>query len=452
MTARVERDPRFPYGPWMRTRVHHPSHATDRGRSVAAVAAILLYAATGACASTEEVAAGRGGYQDGDAGGLDGAKADAAACAPKTCAQLEAVCGSAPDGCGGKVTCGVCPAGQTCGGGGLNKCGTDSCTPKVCTQLGASCGWISDGCSEAIDCGECAPPSTCGGGGTANQCGCVAMSCAKLGVSCGNIPDGCGAMIECGACPAGQSCGGGGVANQCGAGTCAPKSCAQLGTSCGIVSDGCSNVLDCGTCTAPATCGGGGTANQCGCTPKSCVQLGMSCGIVDAGCGKILDCGTCTLGQTCGGGGVPGMCGCEADTHPDSCATSKDVATSPIALGKTVEVSGNLVPAGERDWFVASFAGEDTCSFHPRVVLVDDTKSNLVRIVVQTKCGAHIACSEGGTSTSATTWEFTYSDTCGAKKAIDPSVKASSPVTIHVGVFATGTSMGCLPYTLRFSN
>ncbi|PKN36301.1 MAG: hypothetical protein CVU63_16945, partial [Deltaproteobacteria bacterium HGW-Deltaproteobacteria-20] len=38
------------------------------------------------------------------------------ACEPKTCAQIGANCGSAPDGCGGKIECGECPDGQFCGG------------------------------------------------------------------------------------------------------------------------------------------------------------------------------------------------------------------------------------------------------------------------------------------------------------------------------------------------
>lgn len=42
-------------------------------------------------------------------------------CEPKTCAQLEANCGSAPDGCGEKIECGECPDGQLCGGGGTER-------------------------------------------------------------------------------------------------------------------------------------------------------------------------------------------------------------------------------------------------------------------------------------------------------------------------------------------
>jgi hypothetical protein len=237
---------------------------------------------------------------DGDSGPTE--------CEPKTCAQLEANCGSAPDGCGGKIECGDCPDGQACGGGGTNVCGTDECIPKSCVQVGAQCGWASDGCAEAVDCGGCAPPEVCGGGGALNECGCSPKTCSQLNANCGTLPDGCLGTLECGSCSGGQACGGGGP-NTCGVTECVPKTCAQLGASCGFVSDGCSQALDCGECGDPELCGGGGVLNQCGCTPKSCSQLGASCGSIDTGCGDV-NCGDCTPPDTCGGGNVDNQCGC----------------------------------------------------------------------------------------------------------------------------------------------
>lgn len=258
-----------------------------------------------------------GGEPDGEAlppdASFDGAgEPDGAvpSCTPKTCGQLGAECGSVPDGCGGKVSCGGCADGETCGGGGPNLCGTASCRPKTCPALGASCGYVSDGCSEAIDCGGCPVPETCGGAGKANQCGCTPRTCGQLGASCGNAPDGCGGVVSCGTCPSGQTCGGAGP-NRCGSGACAPKTCSQLSVGCGAVSDGCADVVDCGTCEAPQVCGGAGEANQCGCAPRTCVQLGASCGQVDGGCGSLIECGSCPVGTTCGGGGVPNQCGCD---------------------------------------------------------------------------------------------------------------------------------------------
>ncbi len=141
-------------------------------------------------------------------------------CAPRTCAAAGASCGELPDGCGGMLACGSCPAGQTCGGGGPNVCGAAACQPKTCAGLGKSCGPVSDGCSAVLDCGTCPPGQVCGAGGVENVCGtpaCVPTSCAAQGKGCGSIPDGCGGTLACGDCPAGQTCGGGGTPNVCAA-------------------------------------------------------------------------------------------------------------------------------------------------------------------------------------------------------------------------------------------
>ncbi len=239
-------------------------------------------------------------------------------CVPRACAQVEAECGTVPDGCDGTIDCGECTDGLTCGGGGPNVCGTNACVPKTCVQAGAQCGWVSDECSLAIECGGCASPQTCGGGGKANACGCTPRTCAQLGAQCGTVLDGCEGTLDCGTCAGSQVCGGGGP-NVCGSSECEAKTCSQLGASCGLVSDGCSEVIDCGECSDPLVCGGGGVENECGCTPKTCAQLGASCGTVNTGCGEE-NCGSCSPPETCEGGGVENQCGCtctlpHATTH-----------------------------------------------------------------------------------------------------------------------------------------
>lgn len=267
--------------------------------------------AAGACGGGSELASppakDSGAPQDADvAEHIEEDVAEAAPpCVPKTCEQLGASCGSAPDGCGGKVECGACQEGASCGGGGVNVCGTNTCTPRTCTQLGASCGYVSDTCGVALNCGHCPAPQTCGGGGIAHQCGCHAKTCGELEATCGTVPDGCEGTVECGACPQGQSCGAG---NRCADGDCSPRSCAQLGASCGLVSDGCGKVIDCGACAAPGVCGGLGVSNQCGCLAKTCGQLEASCGTAADGCQSQLECGTCPAGTECGAGSVPNQC------------------------------------------------------------------------------------------------------------------------------------------------
>jgi hypothetical protein len=49
--------------------------------------------------------------------------------------------------------------------------GSLGCVPTFCYIKGANCGSIPDGCGGTLDCGSCPAPETCGGGGAANQCG-----------------------------------------------------------------------------------------------------------------------------------------------------------------------------------------------------------------------------------------------------------------------------------------
>jgi hypothetical protein len=89
------------------------------------------------------------------------------ACAPLTACPAGDNCGYAPDGCGGLISCGVCPTGGSCRVGMPavpNKCGkgTQSCTPKTCAAQGLECGPAADGCGAKIDsCGLCAAGELC---------------------------------------------------------------------------------------------------------------------------------------------------------------------------------------------------------------------------------------------------------------------------------------------------
>src|SRR5262249_4005759 len=57
-------------------------------------------------------------------------------CTPTTCGALGYTCGSWPDGCGGTITCGTCPAGKYCSAGA---CVGSPCTPTTCGALGYTC-------------------------------------------------------------------------------------------------------------------------------------------------------------------------------------------------------------------------------------------------------------------------------------------------------------------------
>src|SRR5207237_203891 len=97
---------------------------------------------------------------------------DIPTCTPKTCGDLGIGCGPAGDGCGNVLACGVCPAGQTCGGRGPpGACGTPPCKANTCAGLGINCGPAGDGCGNVIQCGVCTAPQTCGGSGQPGLCG-----------------------------------------------------------------------------------------------------------------------------------------------------------------------------------------------------------------------------------------------------------------------------------------
>jgi hypothetical protein len=186
-------------------------------------------------------------------------------CNPLTCAAQGVECGQAGDGCGNVITCPNCPAGQTCGGGGVpNKCGASSCTPKACPA--GTCGTVADGCGGTSPCVPCAGGQTCGGGGTPGVCGSGGPGCTKAacpaqaaGSACGPVADGCGGLLSC-SCPSGMSC----INGKCATSSCTPRTCSAAGANCGQVADGCGGLLDCGPCLAPLECGGGGIANVCG--------------------------------------------------------------------------------------------------------------------------------------------------------------------------------------------
>ncbi|MBI2391117.1 MAG: hypothetical protein HYV09_16110 [Deltaproteobacteria bacterium] len=249
-------------------------------------------------------------------------------CTKRTCAEQGIECGSAPDGCGGTLTCGTCPSGMVCGTGG--KCAGTSCTPTTCAALGVECGSWSNGCGGILTCGTCTT-GTCGGGGVPGKCGgatCTPKKCSDYGYECGSWADGCGTVLNCGTCTPPATCGGLGVTGKCGYSTCTKKTCAEMGVSCGMSGDGCGGTQDCGACDGgvptctPLTCGGrcGPQGDGCGgvltcpacpggtCTKTTCEAAGAECGSYPDGCGGLLDCGTCVAPKSCGAAG-PNKCG-----------------------------------------------------------------------------------------------------------------------------------------------
>ncbi len=108
----------------------------------------------------------------GASGATAGASNSSSGCLPQTCAALGVDCGPVGDGCGDVIACGSCPAGKTCGGGGIPyRCDGQTCGPLTCAEQGADCGTLGDGCGDMLECGACPAGTTCGGGGLPNVCG-----------------------------------------------------------------------------------------------------------------------------------------------------------------------------------------------------------------------------------------------------------------------------------------
>jgi hypothetical protein len=117
--------------------------------------------------------------------------ADAAACLRVTCTPAGGqYCGDIGDGCSGTLSCGDCPAGSSCGGGGVpHLCGQPAdpaCQPIACDQPGGRlCGRVGDGCGRPLECGDCpggtaCPASNVCAGGAASADGGAAAVCENL--------------------------------------------------------------------------------------------------------------------------------------------------------------------------------------------------------------------------------------------------------------------------------
>jgi hypothetical protein len=132
---------------------------------------------------------GKSGHGKGDSGVPIklGSNDASSKCVPSTCKELKADCGAVTDPkCGGIVECGTCSGGKTCGGGGVhNQCGvggteSDGCVKETCASQKISCGQAGNGCGGKLSCGVCALPQICGGDPSKpGQCGCTG-TCAKV--------------------------------------------------------------------------------------------------------------------------------------------------------------------------------------------------------------------------------------------------------------------------------
>jgi hypothetical protein len=217
-------------------------------------------------------------------------------------------CGNVENACGsGTVPCGSCTGTTTCTG---NTC--TPCTPPTCGT--ATCGEVGNGCGPKVSCGMCQSGQECVGGTCCTPQTCAEASDAGLVTGCAPVDLGCGVTQVCMKCPTGDVC----HANAC----CTPLTCATADagtTGCDPVDLGCGVMKVCNGCATGQTC----KMDKCvQCTPRTCADFGNTgCGH-DNGCGGSLDCcgsgGTvCTDGLCCQPGDVDyqGSC-CKPQCDP----------------------------------------------------------------------------------------------------------------------------------------
>ncbi|MDD9946376.1 MAG: hypothetical protein OXU20_35350 [Myxococcales bacterium] len=214
-------------------------------------------------------------------------------CAPTTCEDRGAVCGTISDGCGGVMVCGTCEGGRIC------HAASHTCTEltDLCENAGLECGATVDACGAPIACGTCGGGEVCNA--TTGTCGpCQPRTCEDVEGACGEIPDGCGATLTCDSCGDGEACDA--IVKHCL--PCEPTTCEEAAVECGTISDGCGATLDCdeelGGCGDGLAC----VSNRCRpeSLPLECDLQMANCGEISHSCsGEAVDCGVCPQGEIC---------------------------------------------------------------------------------------------------------------------------------------------------------
>lgn len=430
-------------------------------------------------------------------------------CQVMTCDTGFANCDSNPaNGCEidtrtSVMNCGMC--GNVCTvANGTPSCSASSCRVGSCNLNSLDCnGLYSDGCevnrsSDVNNCGGCG--MACNLPHAVEMCvsgGCAIAACEAGWADCNGMPaDGCERSTtttsDCGAC--GVSCALPNASESCASGSCTLTTCDAGWGNCNMSSpDGCETSLtttsNCGTCGTPcsranatATCSSGScaigmcdagfgscdsmdangcetdltnTATACGNCSTNCVTAphpnatGVTCSM--SSCAITA----CSAGYLNNDGVFSNGCECMEDSHGDNCGAATDFGS--IALGGTATRTGNLAASGDSDWYRVTFPATASCTWRPRITL--SAGGEPIAIRVYTSCGGTTAsggqsCLEGGNSASATrtSWEYTNSAACGDNLSIDATPATGTyvqiPSTMWIEVVRTGSSAGCLSYTL----
>jgi hypothetical protein len=300
----------------------------------------------------------------------------------------------------------------------------------------SGCGNVGTDPANCGACGHaCAAGLMCSGG----ECG---LGCTAPEVQCGG--DGGAPFYDAGQPEAGGDAEGGvPPVPDAGSGPHVPY-CANTGTDT-------SNCGECGkSCGANHTCTSGACILDCPMGTIACPSANFC--IPPDTCCTSADCADAGGGQCTSPGGT---CGCAT---PDTLGTTCAMATAPavLAVGDSVTESGSLSTANEENWVHVTFTGNTSLTYHPHIKLSTNPSSEYVFDLSSSCAGTAIACTEGGSCTSKTEWEVSYTSTITANDVGSGSFTAIPPVgaggQVWIRVHRASGMPSCDAFTLTISN
>jgi hypothetical protein len=251
-------------------------------------------------------------------------------------------------------------------------------------------------------------------------------------------------------CPAGQKdCNGSCInaINCCGAADC-PQYANSTATC--LVSGMCAYMCntgfrDCnGTCRSTTLC----------CKDSDCPSMPMS---MTPHCSAQ---GMCTVGM-CNAGWVDfnkdPADGCECQDGGKSAACAQATSLGSVAIGASLNASGNVLVMGDSNWMSVTFASNTDDRYHPHIKFSANPSNQFVFDVVKDCNAATMACGTetGKTANSVTDWEV--AKTGGAAASTKPMTAAPVPAVgiggkVLVRVYRVSGAATCDTYTLAISN
>jgi hypothetical protein len=156
---------------------------------------------------------------------------------------------------------------------------------------------------------------------------------------------------------------------------------------------------------------GGGSTDAESCKQQQCctsAQCPPTPHVQETACNS----GSCAI-STCAAGwydfdaSYKTGCNCQGSSNGTSCATATVVP--PLALGKSMTLTGNLPLEDAENWFQVSFTAAATNkAYHPKITISAEGGSEFVFDVSSACSGATLSCADRDAAASLTEWEEFY--------------------------------------------